>query len=571
MSNKKNLNKADKKVMNRAAKKKEKQKKIIIGAVAAAIAVALVLVGVFVIKPFVQKKIEEKRQEQINASMPAVKDAQKYEYNAVDTPDGLDNNNFNFVEYRNLIMPDEMAELLNQAEEDNAEACRNQGIALVIGEHQVSAPRFEIYYFEESIFTIAKLINQVQNNNNVNNTGYDFNKSPAEQEYRGQEDFDTWADKFTDNATNQLTFSFVNFERAAEAGIQLTDTQFRTIMEGYQSVLTYAEENGITPDEYCEGYFGEGATYAMYASMVIMQEYANTYDAKQLDLIAQQVTDEELSAEYDKNPQSYLLASVTLFPVEGEYEQSDLDAINTKQELIDYAAANPPSQNYDAQAETNYAWVTYQSFADAFGEAVAQWIFSSERKIGDIAVVQGTIFPCVIHIDALPFNSYSSEVIVFSSLFDEDITQEVVESVQGEVEGFKTDWENGEFGTADEAGLEYAMNEIGIGERLTCRIGDFDYTADKWIHDPARKYGDYTVLTTPDGVYFIFFVKSNPDDFDWMKAVRYNLAQQKHNDTTQEIIDSSYKVVARNETALANVYSHSNQVTQKFIQNRLAG
>ena len=56
-----------------------------------------------------------------------------------------------------------------------------------------------------------------------------------------------------------------------------------------------------------------------------------------------------------------------------------------------------------------------------------------------------------------------------------------------------------------------------------------------------------------------------------MKAVRYNLAQQKHNDTTQEIIDSSYKVVARNETALANVYSHSNQVTQKFIQNRLAG
>ena len=122
MSNKKNLNKADKKVMNRAAKKKEKQKKIIIGAVAAAIAVALVLVGVFVIKPFVQKKIEEKRQEQINASMPAVKDAQKYEYNAVDTPDGLDNNNFNFVEYRNLIMPDEMAELLNQAEEDNAEA-----------------------------------------------------------------------------------------------------------------------------------------------------------------------------------------------------------------------------------------------------------------------------------------------------------------------------------------------------------------------------------------------------------------------------------------------------------------
>ncbi len=570
LSSKKNLNKEEKKSKNLAVRKKEKQKKIIIGIAAAVAAVALIVVGVVFVKPFIEAKIEEKQQEKINSDMPSVKDAQNYEYEEVDTPDGLEGSKFTYVNYRGAKMPKEIADVLNQAETDNAAACKNYGIALVIGEHQISTPRFELYYYENSIFTIAKLINQVQNSNGQNNTGYDFEKAPADQEYGGK-DYETWADKFTDDALNSLTFDLVNFDRALKAGTQLTDTQFRTIIDGYESILTYAEEDGITPNEYIADVCGEGATYEMYAAMIIMKEYANTFDADELDRIAEKVTEEDLKKEKAKNPSAHLLASATLYPIEGDYDESEAKAIKTKQGIIDYAAKRATSENYNAASETNYAWVSYQGFADTFGESIAEWIFDSKRKVGDVAVVQGTVFPCLICIDELPFESNSIDAYVFSSPFDEDITEDVIKSVQKEIEGFKTDWENGKFGSADEAGLEYAINNVGIGEKQTLRIGDLAFNADEWLHDPARKYGDTTVITTTDGVYFFFFVKSNKEDLDWKYAVRYNLAQQRHGDTTEKLINTEYKVTARNEVALSKAYAHSNKVMQRFIANRMGG
>lgn len=567
MSSKKNLNKAEKKIKNQEVRKKEKQKKIIISITAVVAAIALVVVGIVFLKPVIDNKIEEKKQEKINPSMPSVKDAQKYDYEIVDTPEG---SSFTYVNYRGVKMPKEIADVLNQAEADNAEACKNYGIALVIGEHQISTPKFELYYYEESIFTIAKLLNQVQENNGQNNTGYDFEKAPAEQEYGGK-GYDTWADKFTDDTVNSLTFDLVNFDRALEAGTQLTDTQFRTVIDGYESILTYAEEDGITPNEYIANICGEGSTYEMYAAMIIMQEYANTFDADELDRVAQNITEEELEKENEKNPDNHLLVSVTLYPVEGDYTESEINAINTKQGIINYAQKRATSETYNAEYETNHAWVSYKGLADTYGESVAEWAFSEKRKVGDVDVVQGTIFPCLICIDELPFASNSIEAIVVSGVFDEDITEEVVESVQGEVEDFKERWEKGEFGSADEAGLEYAINTLGVGERATLRIGNLAFNADKWLHDPARKYGDTTVITTQDGVYFFFFVKSNTEDLDWKYAVRYTLAQQRHSDITEELINSEYKVTAKNEVALNKAYKHSNTVMQKFIANRLGG
>lgn len=568
MSNKKNLNKAEKKMKNLAARKKEKQKKIIIGIAAAVAAVALIVVGVIFVKPVIDAKIEERKQEKINPSMPAVKDAQKFEYEVVDTPDGVGDSKFTYVNYRGAKMPKEIADVLNQAEADNAAACKKYGIALVIGEHQISTPKFELYYYEESVFTVAKLINQVQTNNGQNNTGYDFGKAPADQAYGGNKD-KTWADKFTEDTIDTLTYDLVNFDRALKAGTQLTDTLFRTIIDGYESILTYAEEDGITPNEYIENICGEGATYEMYAAMIIVQEYAKAFDADELDRVAEKVSEADLKKEKEKNPKSYLLASVTLYPVEGDYEASELNAIKTKQGIINYAQKRATSENYNAEAETNYAWVSYQGLADTFGEEIAEWTFSSERKIGDVAVVQGTVFPCIICMEELPFESNSVEAIVFSALFDDDVSEEEVKSLQEEVEGFEKDWKNGNFGTADEAGLEYAVNNIGIGERLTLRIGDYAFSADEWLHNPAREYGDTTIITTQDGVYFFFFVKSNAEDLDWKYAVRYNIAQQRHSDSTEKLINTEYKVTARNEVALSKAYAHSNTVMQKFIANRM--
>lgn len=568
MSSKKNQNKAEKKKINQAARKKEKQKKIIIGVVAAVVAIAIIVVGFVFLKPYVEKKIEEKKQEEINPSMPSVKEAEEYEYEVVDKPDGMENSSFTFVNYRGVNMPEEMAEILNQAEADNAAACKNQGIAIVIGDHQISVPRFELYYYEESIFTIAKLINQVQENNGQNNTGYDFDKAPADQEYGGK-GYDTWAEKFTDDALNSLTFSLVNFERALESGTQLTDTQFRTIIQGYESILVYAEEDGITPNEYIANICGEGATYEMYASMIILQEYAKTFDADELDRIAESVTEEELEEENSKNPLSHMLASVTLYPIEGDFDESEVNSISTKQGIINYAAERANSENYDANSETNYAWVSYKGFADTFGEPIAEWIFSEDRDIGDVAVVQGTIFPCLICMNELPFESNSIEALVFSSYFDEDISESNIKAAQEEIEDFEERWKNGDFGSADEAGLDYAINDLGAGERLTLRIGDFAFNADEWLHDPSREYGDTKIITTTDGVFFFFFVKSNTEDLDWKYATRYTIAQQRHNDITEELINDDYQITARNEVGLSKAYAHSNTVMQGFIQSRL--
>ena len=60
-----------------------------------------------------------------------------------------DGGQYTYAKYKGASLPVEFVEILNKAEADSAAACKNQGVALEVGERKISVPEFMMYYYDE--------------------------------------------------------------------------------------------------------------------------------------------------------------------------------------------------------------------------------------------------------------------------------------------------------------------------------------------------------------------------------------------------------------------------------------
>lgn len=113
--------------------KKSSSKKLPVIIAAVAGLAAIILLVIFVIAPAIKNKI---------GNGGPVKPT-SYEIEPSPSQAGEDTE---YVIYREMRMPREIAEILEKGEKDNAQACEKYGVALKIGKYSISRPLFELYY-----------------------------------------------------------------------------------------------------------------------------------------------------------------------------------------------------------------------------------------------------------------------------------------------------------------------------------------------------------------------------------------------------------------------------------------
>lgn len=547
------------------AKKQQQSKQIIIIAASVAALLAVVLLGIFVIKPMIQKNGGETasttgvgQTEEVSVSM---KEPVTHSFETVTPPEDSD---YEYVDYRGLKMPAEVAVILNQAELDNAEACKKYGIAMNVGNYQVSRPRFEMYYnyvCAEKTSESLMLDSQKQ----MNTTGFDYNKAPSEQKYPGSQDANyTWADKFTDDAIEDMQFYFAAFEYAVENKIQLSDGTFQRMIYEYELAMENAKNNGLSLEEYLDSKVGEHVTYEMYAAHCVMRYYAAEYQEKELEKYSAEVSDAELNVYYRENKAYLQVANVRVYPIEAEYTEEDINSVKDEETYLAFAQKTSPYNYYDAKTATEYLWVDYNAIGGTFGEDVAKWIFETGVKAGDIGLVRGSFYECLVYVIEAPFEIATHQAVVceFPNSFDANET--MIEENKSSADFVQQTY--AENGSNKAAALK--LVEEGYGFNQAVSVKDYAIDVDEWVFDPARKEGDSVRIDNKDGSYFIVYLNANPNDYDWIDVARGSMGGEKYDTEFEAKVNSDFAPQGKNSGNIADAQEHSYKILKIFVDDR---
>ncbi|MBQ7122693.1 MAG: hypothetical protein IJO03_10580 [Clostridia bacterium] len=469
---------------------------------------------------------------------------------------------YTYAEYKGTKMPVEFVEILNQAELDSAEMCKEYGVALEVGDREISMPEFLMYYYDAYYFQNQSVEYSIETTGQ-NRTGYDPGKDPADQKYldKGY----TWSEKFTLDAIEILTANYSVFDLAVEAGTQIDGYTISTVFDVIEIVDDRAQKNKTTPEKDLAETYCEGLSPAVFKAREIIATYAEAYENNKYNELLNGYSDEEISEKFDSSDKSYSVASLRVYPIEGDYNEAEANAVSNEKEFLEYAQKNYPYDGYDAEFSTNCGYITKEKVANVYGDEVADWAFETGRKKGDIAVIEGMLFRYVVYVDTPQFLSTSCDIMIASAAYESYTTQEEKEEHFKRISDEYNEWKKG--GATKEAFEEFSINSGGAGEE-TVRVGDYYFEIENWIFDPARKNGDSTVIDTTQGACAIYYIEKNEKDFDWQNTIREETALEDINEMYSELRSKDYKV-KRNDSVLKKVYDEGYDSIKRH-QKRIA-
>jgi len=545
MSKKKNTNK--KTTKKPQVKNKKTANGIIIAAVAVLIAAA-VAVAVFLIKK--NNKTDPPSTSPVE-TLP--NDGSKYTY----------------AEYKGTKMPVEFVEILNNAEQDSYEAGEKQGVVLELGERKISLPEFVMYYYDVYYFQTENVQYSIQQTGG-NRTGYDLEKLPTEQKHP-REDY-MWSEKFAQEVVENMALNYMMFDEAVEAGIELSNSDIAGLFETFDFIEKSAKSNQRSIDEEIANTYCDGLTADMYKAREIIVYFATAYDSiKHADYV-ESYSYSKAEAEFKKDPDSHLVARLRVYPIEGEYNEAEANAVSNEKELIEYANKNHPRDTYDAEFSTECGYLTKQRISDVYGTEVGEWAFAKERKTGDIAVVQGMLFRYLVYVKEPAFYTTSCNIVFVGTQYENNMTEEIRKQEFDKIEKQYLKWKD-EDGTK-EGFVDFTTSLNGYGEE-TARVGEYYFEIDNWIHDPSRKSGDSVMLDTDQGCCAIYYVGKNEEDFDWIKSVKETMATEELKNYQSEVLSKDYEAERNNsvlnkayDTANISIRKHQERLKDKENQNQ---
>ncbi len=453
---------------------------------------------------------------------------------------------YEYADYEGMSMPAELAEILKKADEDKASACKKYGVALEIGERDISYSEFLMYYRDRHASKIDE-IRQSYSENGQNMTGYQPYVLPDKQNY-GKENY-SWQERFTMNATDDIAEDYLMFDLAVKAGTKLSDSAVSYVLSELESIRNLS--TGKTPDDDMVKVYADGVTLAMYEAREIMSAYGYQYQIDKISEIMESYTKEEVYAEYEKDKTAYSCVSCRIYPIEGEYNPSEINEIENEQDFLNYAQNNYPSDAYDADFATKFIYSSKEVLSNYYGDEVGEWLFDSSRKKGDIAVVQGFLYKCLVYMDT-PAMYITSRDIVIASRSNEGLTEEQSKELVDATRQEYNEWM--ENGAKPEALAEMSSADAYDGE-ITARVSYYNRDYSEWIFSPERNPGDKIFIESYDGCAMIYYVDNNPEDFDWMIKIREDMAVKETNEIFENTRKTEYSE-KRNEDVLNKAYAY---------------
>lgn len=548
MSKKNKPGTAPKKPSEASKKDVPKNKKTaVIIAAAAIFLVVCILLGIFVVKPAVEKNKEP-------STVPT------------SSGDGVKLGNYTYVDYNGTQMAEELAAVLNQAAIDSAAACEKYGVAVTLGDRDISRSEFHLYYLDQYRTQMTE-VEYSKEKTGANRTGYDIDKLPDAQNHPTKDM--TWAEEFTLKAIDVIKLNYAGFDMAIKTGVQLEENEIADVIMSYRRVENYANQFQKEPDEYVAGIYTDGLTYSMFAAREIIVAYASKYEsAKKLELY-DSYSEEKVSKYLSENDSDYKIIKARVYPIEGEYDPVEVSKVNTEKEFLEFANGNYPYGGYYAETRTQCFYVTKTSIANTFGDEVADWLFSSDRVPGETQVVEGQLFDYLCHVIELPYYGTSCHIMSYEVDHNEALDEEGKQAEVEKVEKMLEEWKNGD--ATPESFAEIAEMSSYTPER-DVRSGEYGYKINNWLFDKARKPGDTAVFSDEYGIYMIYYVQKNEEDFDWNVYIRSEFAEEDYDSHFNEVSEGKIYEVDMNSSIVNRVVKTANvRITNQINERKNEG
>ncbi len=486
--------------------KKISTKAIIISVVAVILVVAAVLVAVFVIKP--SDNNTDKPETTTTASdEQAVK---------LDTQ---------LVEYNGTQIPKTFADILAENEKAREAKCNQYGVVAKMGETKISLPEFAMYYYTKFTNKYSEARSSIANSGQ-NMTGFDIEKLPDEQKYTSGSG--TWANYFAFGAVQEIQADYANFQRACEAGTQLTSEDMEFITYNYNTVQKNASRDNVSVNEHLASSYVDGVDISMFMTRVIMRVYAARYEENEKARLAEACTEEEIQAKYNENPMLYKVVKLRVHKTVNEFTYEDIAAIRNVEDFNEFAKNNYPRDDYDVDGITNLGYMTYSELEAFHGETVANWAFDKSREVGELGLVEDYFGKYVILVEVPAFNPYSHQILVYKNGDT---------GAQENAQKFYESWQAGE---KTEASFRKLMEGSDYCEEIAATITDYDREMEIWLADPARKRGDTAKFELSDAVYVVYYLEPNTEDFDWIKDVSADVSTEKYDAEFKKLVEEKY-------------------------------
>ena len=212
------------------------------------------------------------------------------------------------------------------------------GPYITVGSHEIQKAEFDYYYYS-SLNSFASTYGSY-----LSYFGLDTSKPLDQQMYS---ETMTWDDYFQQQAVNQLKNVYALTDEANEKGFEYDASADYDDM--VTSIKSYAEQQGVSEDEYCKSVFGSDATLEGIKPYVEMSGLASAYYNDVKDNI--EVTDDEINTYYDENKDNYDSVDYRVCKIEADMPEEETEA-ETEAAQTETAAESASETTAESTTET---------------------------------------------------------------------------------------------------------------------------------------------------------------------------------------------------------------------------
>lgn len=464
-------------------------------------------------------------------------------------------------------------------------------------------------------------------------TGFDYTKTPENQEYQAPSGSDmtvddeyvtgekaTWADYFTQAATQTAQVYTAVYNEALEAGYKMSDAENKEMEEFFDDLRESAENEEYSLDAYLRNNYGKGMTKGLLTDIYVKQTIASDYLEDKEQEFKDNVTDDEITDEFNENSGEYTSVSLRYFSFVSDLSTSDDDAPTadeikednatrkkqaeaflkeaTADNFTDLAYENAPEsyQSYykDNDTYTTMDDTTESTLKSSVNEEAAEWAFSA--KVGNKKLITVTSDDSdietyyVLLLTKEPSRDETYPVSVRHILFlvededsdsdsdsdsDDSDSDESTSHTDAEAKKLAEDtlkkWKDGDATEDSFSELATSLSEDtgsaedgGLYENVT---PDSSYVEEflNWCFEDGRKVGDTGIIKTEYG-YHVMYCSSVATEPQWKSTIRDTLGEEKYNEWYNSFADSDDYAIESTHHA-KSVRSKEEKYAEKVIAN----
>ena len=265
--------------------------------------------------------------------------------------------------------------------------------ALTIGDNKVSVAEYGYMYYMQYQSTVNQA-QQSEQSYGYNMYGFDYTKSPAEQDSPNQDDDGntiTWAEQLKKNTVTYLQEFYTMYSLAKEEGYKPTEDDLKDIDEQIESMRQTAAGDGTTSqnsismslNSYLKLQYGKGVTENFLRDLMEKEMVVQQYSEDKQQSFEDKYTDEELDKEYKEDTSKYDVVDLRVY----NFEPEQLTAKDGESE--EALAKRQKAENAKAlkDAETMLEKVTSE---ESFKAAAEPFIVAKEEEEAASVVEEGT-------------------------------------------------------------------------------------------------------------------------------------------------------------------------------------